>query len=330
MSSERVLRAELEALRKGRGLQEPQVRDRAGPAIRRLCGIGPSTPHSDARRALIEMIADASETLPADLRLAAAVMFAIDDDHQHRFLRQRYESLAQRWNCDFRTVQRRCGEALDLLVDLLEGRAGPSRQAGANSAEVFEADAWYLERIKVVLLLNRERPQAIEERTLVSTTEGLARLGVALGVPRHPREERPHLNVETDMLYGAEVESVLHPSETIFVQHLRLPRPLTYGERHTYARSMSIPSGQLMVPRYVHLPVHRCDEFDLRVKFSREAPPQTVWLIAKVPEMVFTSGRPGPELLEPDALGEVHVRFTDLQLGFGYGVAWTPRNDGGG
>jgi hypothetical protein len=272
---------------------------------------------------MLGLLMNASGALPDDLRLAASVMFAINDDFRHRFLRQRYESLAQRWNCDFRTVQRRCDEALDLLADEFDGRAGPSRPA-SNSTDVFDADAWYLERISVALLLNRERPQAIEERTLVSTTDGLSRLGVAVGLPRHPDERRPVLDVETEVLYGAAQESVLHPSENMFVQYLRLPRPLSHGERHTYARSMRIPKGQLMVPRYVHLPVHRCDEFSLRVKFDTAAPPRAVWLIAKVPEMVFTNQRPGRERLEIDAIGEVHVRFTDLQLGFGYGVAWLP------
>lgn len=323
MPSERVLRDELEALRKGRGLQEPQIRDRVRPTLRRLCGIGAVTAHGDARHALLGLLGNACEALPDDLRFAATVMFGIDDEHRQRFLRQRYEALARRWNCDFRTVQRRCDEALDLLADQLDGRAGPSRQAG-NSTDVFDAGAWYLERISVALLLNGERPHAIEERTLVSTTEGLSRLGVAVGVPRHPDEKRPDLDVETEVLYGAALDSVLHPSENMFVQYLRLPRPLSHGERHTYARSMRIPKGQLMVPRYVHLPVHRCDEFTLRVKFDLAAPPHAVWRITKVPEMVFTNQRPGPELLELDPIGEVHVRFTDLQLGFGYGVAWQP------
>jgi hypothetical protein len=324
-----VLRDELEVLRKGRGLQEPQIRDRVGPTLRRLCGVGATTSHSDARRALVDLLMNASGALPDDLRQAASVMFAINNDFRHRFLRQRYESLAQRWNCDFRTVQRRCDEALDLLHDEFEGRTGPSRSVG-SSTDVFDSDAWYLERVSVVLLLNRDRPLAIEERTLVSTVDGLSRLGVAVGVPRHPAEKRPELGVETDVLYGAAEESVLHPSENMFVQYLRLPRPLSHGERHTYARSMRIPKGQLMVPRYVHLPVHRCDEFSLRVKFDTAAPPSAVWLITKVPEMVFTNQRPGPERLELDAIGEVHVRFTDLQLGFGYGVAWLPSSSAGG
>lgn len=323
MSSERVLHGELEALRKGRGLQEPQIRDRVGPTVRRLCGVGATTQHGDARRALLGLLTNASEALPDDLRLAAMVMFAIDQDYRHRFLRHRYEALAQLWNCDFRTVQRRCDEALQLLSDQLKDRAGPSRQ-GSRSTDVFDTDAWYLERVSVALLLNGERPRAIEERTLVSTIDGLSRLGVAFGLPRHPDEVKSELDVEFEVLYGAAPETTLHPSENMFVQYLRLPRPLSHGEKHTYVRSMRVPRGQLMVPRYVHLPVRRCDEFSLRVKFDIAAPPRAVWRIARVPEMVFTNQRPGPDLLELDPLGEVQVRFTELQLGFGYGVAWQP------
>lgn len=232
MSSERVLRDELEALRKGRGLQEPQIRDRVGPTVRRLCGVGAATLHGDARRALLALLTNASEALPADLHLAATVMFAIDEDYRHRFLRHRYEALAQRWNCDFRTVQRRCDEALRLLSDQLKDRAGPSREGG-DSNDAFDTTAWYLERISVALLLDRGRPQAIEERTVVSTMDGLSRLGVLFGLPRHPDEAKPDLDAELEVLYGAALETTLHPSENLFVQYLRLPRPLSQGEKHT-------------------------------------------------------------------------------------------------
>jgi hypothetical protein len=217
---------------------------------------------------------------------------------------------------------------LDLLADQLGSAAGAARQSG-DSAEVFDADAWYLERARLVLLLNKDRPQAIEERTLVSTTEGLRRIGVAVALPRHPREARDDLGIETEMLYGADIERRAHPSDSMFVQYLRLPRPLSHGERHTYARSIHIPRDQIMVPRYVHLPVHRCDQLEIRVKFDPMAMPRAVWRIDKVPEMVYASGRPGNDRLELDSLGEVHVEFSDLQLGVGYGVGWLPSNDGG-
>ncbi len=321
MPSGGVLRDELEAVRKGRGVQEPDVRSRMGPTLRLLCGVGTSTPHSRARQALVAYLGGATEELPDELRLAANAMFAIDGSYRQRFLRQRYEVLARQWNCDFRTVQRRCDEAMTLIADQFDDRVVP---AGPNASEVFDANAWYVERLNTVLLLDRPQPEAIEERTIVSTLDGLTRLGLAFGLPRHHAENRAVLDIDLDILYGAEVESVQRLTPTLFVQYLRLPQPLHHGQRHTYARSIRVPDGQLMVPRYVHLAVHRCDTFELRVKFVRKEPPELVWVLSKVPEFVYADQRPNHDVVAPDPLGEVLVRFADLQPGFGYGLAWRP------
>ena len=323
MSSPGVLRSELEAVRKGRGVQEPQLRSRMGPLLRRLCGVDSNTPHSDARRALATFLTNASDGLPIELRLAAQAMFAVDDRYTHRFLRQRYEALAVVWNCDFRTVQRRCNEALNLMSDRFRQPDNTVPPASEKS-DVFDAEAWYLERFSAVVLLNKEQPEAIEERTLVATMDGLSRFGVAFGVPRHPQENRPQLGLDLDILYGARLDSIQRPSDNLFVQYLTLPRSLRYGERHTYVRTVRIPAGQLMVPRYVHLPLRRCDLLELRIKFRPDALPRVIWLVSRVPEMVYTNQRPGKERIEPDQLGEVYVRFSELQVGFGYGVAWLP------
>jgi hypothetical protein len=317
------LREELETLRKGRGVQEPQLRSRMGPLLRHSSGVDAHTTHGDARRALTALLVRAADALPGDLRLAAHAMFAIDDNYSHRFLRQRYEVLARLWNCDFRTVQRRCDEALDFVVDQLSV-ASKLPSPVPEDSDAKAADSWYLERFSAVLLLNREQPQAIEERTLVATIDGLSQLDVAFGVPRHPRENRSQLAVDMEVLYGAQLVSIRRPGENYFVQYLALPRPLRTGERHTYARSVKIPPGQLMVPRYVHLPIHRCDLLELRVKFPLDALPRAVWLVSRLPELALASLRPGPHRIEPDSLGEVYVRFTDLRLGLGYGVAWLP------
>lgn len=323
MSPSPTLREELEAVRKGRGVQEPQTRNRMGPRLRRQCHVDSSTTHSDARQALIALLRKATDRLPVELQLAANAMFAIDDRYLQRFLRQRYEALAALWNCDFRTVQRRCDEALDLITDYLDQHE-EGHTLAVGKSDVFDAESWYLERLGALLLLNRHSPEAIEERTLVASVDGLTQLEVAFGVPRHPQESRPELDLDMDILYGARLDSVHRPGDNMFVSRLILPRPLRYGERHTYVRTVRIPAGQLMVPRYVHLPLRRCDLLELRVKFRLDALPRAVWLVSRQPEMVYTNQRLGDERIQPDAIGEVYVRFTDLQVGFGYGVAWLP------
>lgn len=268
--------------------------------------------------------------LPDELMLAARVMFAIEDGYQHRFLTQRYDALAAAWNCDFRTVQRRCDEALGLICQRLDepvaGKVQPVHTTPVT-AEAFDQNAWYLERVSAVLLLNRERPAVIDVRTVVSTSDGLAGIALPFGVPRHPKEGRPRLGIDVEMLYGARLDSVHPVGDNLVIHRLVLPRPLERGERHSFARVLRIPQGQLMTPRYIHLAVHRCDRFELRVKFSDARPPRVVWLVSGMPEMVYANHRPGRDRVKPDALGEVHVTFTDLQRGLGYGLGWLPADE---
>lgn len=326
MSSAGEYREELESVRKGRGVHEPQLRSRIGPILRSFCAIGIHTSHSDTRRVIIAELEVGCNTLPGDLELAARVMFAIENGYQHRFLRQRYTALAERWNCDFRTVQRRCNEALELISHHFSEQAESSRPAPA-STDVLSPRSWYLERFSAVLLLNREQPEAIEERTVVSVDDGLEVIDHPFGVPRHSREAKPRLQLDVEILYGARLDSVQQHGENLFIHSLSLPRSLRHGERHTYAQIVRIPTGQLMVPRYVHLPLQRCDSFELRVKFDHTDLPRAVWIVSRVPELVYVSNQPGKDLIEPDAFDEVHVRFTDLQLGFGYGLSWLPRHE---
>jgi hypothetical protein len=265
--------------------------------------------------------------LPDELKLAARVMFAIEDGYRHRFLRQRYDALAAVWNCDFRTVQRRCDEAIELICrQLNEQPAGRVRAAHPTpvTADAFDQNSWYLEQLSTVVLLNQEQPAAIDVRTMVSTSDGLVDIALPFGMPRHPREDRPRLGIEVDMLYGARLDSAHTVGDNLVIHRLVLPRPLARGERHSFARILRIPQGQLMAPRYIHLALHRCDRFELRVKFDDTNPPRAVWLVAGMPEMVYANHRPGRDRIEPDALGEVHVTFTDLQRGLGYGVSWLP------
>lgn len=184
--------------------------------------------------------------------------------------------------------------------------------------------------VRAIVLLEGNRPEALEERTIVSAVDGLHRLGLAFALPRHPEESRPRLDIDLSILYGAEVDSVQRVGDNLFVQYLNLPRPLRLGERHTYARKIRIPDGQLMTPRYVQLVVRRCDVFELRVKFALDALPRLVWTVTKVPEIAYSSHQPGPDVVIPDQLGEVLVRFTALQPGFGYGLAWLPPIGGQG
>ena len=80
-----------------------------------------------------------------------------------------------------------------------------------------------------------------------------------------------------------------------------------------------------MRPYYVYTPYRRCDSFDLTVRFNPADPPATVWQLEEAVISVIESESPAGTLLVPDAFGEVHVRFSTLKTGLGYGLRWSTR-----
>lgn len=148
MPGENELRHELEVVRKGRGVQEPQIRDRMGPALRRLCGVGTGTSHGEARRALVARLDGVAVELPGDLRLAARTMFALTGtDPRHRFLRQRYDTLS---TADHRTpIQMRLAALKSLNTELQ--RPLIIRQAGSTTMKGGTGMQTYLIELLLVL-----------------------------------------------------------------------------------------------------------------------------------------------------------------------------------
>ena len=83
-----------------------------------------------------------------------------------------------------------------------------------------------------------------------------------------------------------------------------------------------IGAGQRMTPHYVHVPYRRCDEFELRIRFSEHAMPADARRINAAFHREIEDRQPDTEILRPDDAGEIHVRFTDLRVGFAYGAQW--------
>lgn len=73
---------------------------------------------------------------------------------------------------------------------------------------------------------------------------------------------------------------------------------------------------------YAFVPSCRCDEFRLRIHFSGETHPRTLWLMDGMSPGLID--RPADDLrrVEIDSLGLAEVRLTKLQVGWGYGVRW--------
>lgn len=202
-------------------------------------------------------------------------------------------------------------------TDLTRG----SGQGPGGTAE-GAAEGWYVESFTAWLRLDTDPIEAVEQRMIVATVDGLAELGTSISVPRHPADSGPAHKLEAELLHGGSLERREQPYESFFKNVITLPRPLRAGDRHEYALRLRIPPGQPMAAHYVYVPLERSDSFDLRVRFSPARMPRRVWKLAGVATTVIYERKPAGEIMTPDRFGEVHVTFKDLRLGLGYGLRW--------
>src|SRR5207253_81515 len=111
---------------------------------------------------------------------------------------------------------------------------------------------------------------------------------------------------------------------------LELPHPLRRNDRHTFALQTRIPEGKVMQPHYVCVPTHRCDLFELRVRFSAASPPRRVWRPDGGPQRDIDDPAVRGEAVALDRVGELRLVFHQLKTDRAYGARWEadPGGDG--
>ena len=328
--SQGVIAAEIQALRKGRGLRG-DVAGRIGPLLLELAAgappvAGAATPApgggaAAVRGTLAARLGKLAEALPGDLRLAILAALALHAaTSDMRTYEQRKEWLARQVDRGARTAERRIDEAQDLLAQ--EVAVQLALQRGGRLA-VDEAGQWYIERFSAVFLLDGEAPEAIERRVIRSGVDGLTELAVALDVPVDARQ--PRLPLKLEMISGGELDLVQELARTRTQYVIRLPRPLRAGEAHVYEMKIQVlPSGP-MRDYYVFRPERRCDAFDLRVRFDRRRVPAWVRRVEGEDVHAYNTydGAPGAdELVAVDYTGEAGASFSGLRQHFGSGLQW--------
>jgi hypothetical protein len=286
------------------------LRDRIGPTLRALSGIGESDTQEEIRRRLIAYLDGLAARLPEDLCIALSAGLALHEDVRHRFLDARMQWLADRLQRDIRTARRRVDEAI---------RSAEAISAAATApASHYAPGGWYLARFRAVVLLEGGRPSAFEERRIVSTADGLTEMLISTSEPGARETGVGEHPAGLAMLYGA---SLAHPEPTAGY-FLRLPRPLRCGESHDIGVFVTIPASQPVTTRYSFQPLRRCDEFDLRVRFGPASRPVSVWNMDGIPREMAEGFRDSGALLQLDAAGEIHVLYRHLSIGLVYGMRW--------
>ncbi|HET8658088.1 MAG TPA: hypothetical protein VFM55_03720 [Micromonosporaceae bacterium] len=313
--AERVA-AEIRLLRKGRGINAPDIEARLGPHLRELVAGATGPDDGDCRRSLATEINSCTAGLPEDLRTAITASLGLSaETRQIPKLRDRITWLSAQLGRGYRTALRRVDVAERLLAEEIAHELRRRRGQAAGTPQ-----GWYLDELRTVLRLDTPTPEAHEHRRIVATCDDLREVMAWLDVPRDPGCSGPALNA--DVLYGGRLIRREQPLRGRFQFMIQLPAPLRTGESHEYGMILRIAEGEPMQPHYVFTPECQCNLFSLRVRFPPDRTPHWVWRVAGETVRMFEAARPGRDLLALDEAGEVQVRFPNPTMYLGYGIQW--------
>ena len=311
------LLTELKTLRKGRGVNLANIERELGPRLRELCGVVPTDPPGVVRQKLTDRLNSLAKSLPPDLGVAAQAALAVHAEARHPFLQQRTEWLATVLDRDARTARRRMDDG---LIQLAEQATALAAVPASGLAAID--DDYYIERFDALLRLDRPTPEALERRVVVANEDGLAELDALLTLPRDPTSRARSHDLDVEVLYGVTISEKERDTDSRFRFRLRLPRPLRVGERHEYGLLFRVPARQLMRTHYVFTSHRRCEVFDLRIRFDADRLPVNVQEVVRSYPRDIDDG-PAGAAIALDGAGELHLTFSKLLVGRGYGAKWT-------
>jgi hypothetical protein len=297
-----VLLDELKKLRKGRGIFAVDIEQRVGPTLRAIAGISAEDGPAEVRTKIARRLQNLANSLPDDLRIATLAAFAIASDARQPLYKDRVELTASRIGRDPRTARRRMDEAIVQLTQVATARIGEVAEFAAPATT-----DWYFTELVVSLMLDRDRPELVEQGRVVAEVDQVAEL--PLHADRMLSCVADRFIVERDVLYGGSVDKRITTDRQR--TPLTLARRLVCGQVHEYAVQQRILSRRALRPEVLFVPAVRCDRFVLRVRFPR----------TEVPIQAQRLGRTAEELIV-DEFGELQVEFRDLAPGRRYGVRW--------
>lgn len=310
--------SELKTLRKGRGVEAPQIGDRTGPALREVCSISSDDSAAEIRRKLVNSLERLALKLPEDLRLAVLAALAISLEARDPFYQDRIRWVARKLERDERTARRRVDTGILRLAEYAAASvAGTSDRPDSEKPQ----PTWRVEAVRSIVLPYSERPEAIDTRLIVVEAEVLDVLDLEITVPGNDPAAQVPGDLEIEVLHGGLGLRTEMVSRDRFAFKLQLPKPLHRGDSHEYTLRYRPVSGR-MRPHYVWISKLACEYFDLRVRFDHLRLPEKILKVDGAFQRDVDDPMSNGQPVEADASGDVRVEFHRLTSGLAYGLRW--------
>lgn len=306
---------DLMELRRGHGVLAEDAPRRAGPAVKEVCGVRSGDGEAVVRQKLIDRLAELTLDLPEQYRAAVGAALALAPHSQERFLHQRMKWAATQMDRDHqRTANRRLQPGFRLLAEQLLIRL--------EAGDASDLD-WHTVELDAVLRMDLDPPVLCETRTIRALVDNLDEVTAQLTLPPYPSIEPPKA-VRASVVFGGEIVEMTAQTRTYAAFLVRFAEPLMSGDRHQYSVEFTGPSRGGFNPMYVMEPLRRCDRFDVRVKFSLDSEPQSIWRIAGLPPRRVDEHLDTHDPIHLDSVGEAYASFSGLVQGLSYGLQWDP------
>ncbi|MEV4252731.1 hypothetical protein AB0J52_06130 [Spirillospora sp. NPDC049652] len=302
------LLAELKALRKGFGLDDPKALLRIGPSLRLAARVTDADDATATRTKVRWFLHQALAPLSAREASAITVGLALDGSGDRR-LEARLTRLGRETGCDPRTVRRHLDAT---LLKVAEQTCAVSPLENLPRAE----PSWLIRQLDAHVRLGPSSTEIREARDLVSQEDGLREVGFSYSVGEPAADPD---GVPIEVLRGGVVIARERCSATRTRVRVGLPHPLGRGEAHGVALKIVVPHP---LPFYVCTPQHRCARFDLTVDFGSSVP-ERVWVVED--ELALEAGDPRRARcpVRLDATGRAAASFAHLSPQRSYGLAWS-------
>jgi len=306
-----ALVADLKALRKGLGVQDPRISAKIGPALRRVCGVPAADPPGVASKKVCARLEQLIDGLPEAQRGLARAAFGFDGTAKEHYT-ARLRAHGDRNERDVRTMQRWTDEIVDRIAELLDTDEPPPRWAESP---------WHTASLRVSLILDQPEVEVLEIRRIVSHRPGLAEIEHSMTVAPINGVTRPLDLTElgVNIFNGGDVQPIRQVARNRIAFNLRLPRILDTHDEHEFTLRVRVPR---ISPFYVCTPTFPCDHFDLCARFGRDRVPDRIWRVDGEFAMEADDPLPARMGLTADSSGEVRAEFNHLEPAKSYGIGW--------
>jgi hypothetical protein len=306
-----AIAADLQRLRRGRGVHSPDVLSRLGVTLQSVVfgDIDPSP--ATAQATLARTLIEASQRLAPDLERIFLVAVGITRLEQDLGLR--LAELSKETELSVRTLYRRLSEAEKGVAAQLERLTLDNLDDNP-----FAVRGWYVERLESDAYLAGQRPVFVGDREIRATHDGLRIICESFSIPRYSTSEGDPEPLVTGQA-GCDAVTLTRYSPSTWLIRVELDRTLNTGDVHRVALAITMPSRAAVLPFNVTVPVRRIKSFVARVHYE-PGQLRDAWAIDGVPPISMDErGRTAMKLAIDASLER---RWSVVRRGLAYGIGW--------